>query len=67
MAVCVRLHSQNIEDESRGTTQTCTAISNESISKERSCKRGQSSRNLWPNSTSANNQEGQTAMQKDSL
>ena len=66
-AVCVRLHLQNIEDESRGTTQTCTVTSNESISKERLCKRGQSSGNFRPNSTSTNKQEGQTAMQKDSL
>ena len=29
VAACVRLHPQNMEDESRGTTQTCTARSNE--------------------------------------
>ena len=29
MAGCVRLQQQNMEDESRGTTQTCTVRSDE--------------------------------------
>ena len=29
VAVCVKLQSQNMEDKSRGMTQTCTANSNE--------------------------------------
>ena len=29
VAICVRLQLQNMEDESRGTTQTCTARSND--------------------------------------
>ena len=36
-AACVRVQLQNTEDESRGTTETCTARSNERSHKERSC------------------------------
>ena len=59
VAACVRLQSQNTEDESRGTIQTCTAKSY-----ERSLRSGRAgvvkvtefSSQL--NSASANNREG---------
>ena len=64
MAACVRLQPQNTEDELRGTTQTCTARSDEQsqrshcahIVKDRKFSR-------YVNSTSANNWEGGMATQ----
>ena len=65
VAAYIRLQLQKTKDESRGTTQTCTARSN-----ERSLRIGRARvvkvRKIFqPNSASANNRKGGMATQGD--
>ena len=68
MAACVRLQPQNTEDGLRGTTQTCTARSDE-LSQRSHCAHVVEARKFsrYVNSTSANNWEGGMATQMDNL